>query len=92
MYLDNIYQYVANGSIFEQSKQKYRKNCIGPFLLAIIVGIVPGAVLKSFWLYLSIALLVIALSCVLGVYSYVKNTDLDEKLNFGYYYICRLGF
>lgn len=74
MYLDNISRYVANGSIFEQSKQKYRKNCMGPLLLAIIAGIVPGVVLKSFWLYLSIALLVIALSCVLGVYIVSSKT------------------
>lgn len=65
MFLDNVMLYVSNGAT--QSKTSYNKSCIAPTLLSIMLGLVPGVVLKSHWIYMSVTLLVISLACILIV-------------------------
>lgn len=67
MIKDSISQYVTNGAIFK-TKKKYRENSWGPFLLSVLTGVVPGVVLKSFWIYLSISLILIGSLCVALIY------------------------
>jgi len=68
MYLDNIRQYVSTGSIFNEDEKTYRKHCFGPALLTIIAGILPGSILKGYWGYMSVAMILISLACVLTVF------------------------
>ncbi|MBE6694578.1 MAG: hypothetical protein E7589_07425 [Ruminococcaceae bacterium] len=66
MYFDNVQLYVSNG--YKKNKESYRKACIGPVLLGIMAGLVPGVILKSYWLYMSVTLLVVSLACMLIVF------------------------
>ena len=66
MYFDNVQLYVSNG--YKRSKASYRKACIGPALLGVMVGLVPGVILKSYWLYMSVILLIVSLACILIVF------------------------
>lgn len=68
MHLENIYRYVNSGSIFSTNKKDYRRNSFGPFLLTAIVGLVPGIILGSYFLVMTIALSIIALLCVFSVF------------------------
>jgi len=66
MYFDNVKLYVSNGH--KRSKESYRKACIGPALLGVMAGLVPGVILRSYWLYMSVTLLVVSLACILIVF------------------------
>lgn len=68
MYLDNISHYISTGSVFDMNNKIYRKNSIGPLLLTIMLGVVPGVILKSSWIYMTIAMVVISLTSVLTVF------------------------
>ena len=68
MYLDNINKYLSIGSVFNEDEKVYRKHSFGPAILTIMAGIFPGATLKSYWGYMSVAMILISLACVLTVF------------------------
>ena len=68
MYLDNIYKYISFGATFNEDKKTYRKNSLAPAVLTIMTGMYPGAVLKSYWGYMSVAMILVSLACVLIVF------------------------
>lgn len=81
MNLDNMAYRVANAPLYDRDTNEYRKQSIGPLVLVALVGIIPGIVLKSYWLYLSIALLAIAISCVFCTYRMtVRELSVERSL------------
>jgi hypothetical protein len=68
MYLDNINKYLSIGSVFNEDEKAYRKNSFGPVILTIMAGIFPGATLKSYWGYMSVAMILVSLACILTVF------------------------
>lgn len=68
MYLDNVFQYVSTGSIFGDEKKAYKKNSIGPILLTVMLGTVPGIILKGQWMYMTFALWIVSITCLLTVF------------------------
>ena len=89
MYLDNIYKYLSTGSIFDEDEKVYRKNSFGPIILTILAGIVPGEILKGYWGYMSVAMILSSLACVLTVFklsSYaltMKDSFVADAVIFG---------
>lgn len=67
MNLDNLACRIANASFYGNDPELSRKLSFWPLGLVALIGVVPGFVMKSYWLYLTIALLVITISCVLIV-------------------------
>lgn len=81
MYLENISKYITSGAIFAKNKKAYRKNSSGPVLLTILAGIVPGVVLRGYYLCLTAILVILAFSCALSVYRITSNIlTLKKKL------------
>lgn len=68
MYLDNIYKYLSIGSAFKEDEKAYRKNSFAPALLTAMAGILPGAILKGYWRYMSVAMILVSLACVVAVF------------------------
>ena len=64
---DNVYKYVAMGSMFKENEKLYKKTCFGPFLLTLFAGLTPGGILKGFWPFLSLAMTVLSLACGIAV-------------------------
>lgn len=75
MCFDNVTLYVSNGAT--KSKESYKKACIAPALLGVMLGLVPGVILKSHWLYMSVTLLVVSLACILVVF-FGSSKDLSR--------------
>ena len=69
MNLENISRYISTGSIFDQNPIDYRKQCWVPAGFTALCGIVPGVVLKSYWLYMTFAMCLISIACVWVVYA-----------------------
>jgi hypothetical protein len=65
---DNVYKYIYTGSIFNEDEKLYRKTCFGPFLLTLLAGLTPGGILKGFWPFLSLAMVVVSLACGIAVF------------------------
>lgn len=68
MCLNNMFQYVSTGSIFGNKKKTYRKNSIAPVLLTLMAGTIPGIILKKYWIYMTFALWIISITCILTVF------------------------
>lgn len=68
MYLNNIFKYVSTGSIFGKEKKIYRKNSIAPVLLTLMAGTIPGIILGKYWIYMTFALWIISITCILTVF------------------------
>jgi hypothetical protein len=67
MYLDNISRYISTGSIFHEDEKIYRKTCFAPFLLTLFAGLTPGGILKGFWPFMSLAMVLVSLACGISV-------------------------
>ena len=74
MNLGNLTYYVSKGAILGNSTKQYRNNSLGPLLLTILVGSVPGIVLLGYWIYLSFLMLLLGLVCIFTVYMISKKT------------------
>ncbi len=68
MYLDNIRQYVALGSMFDEDEKTYRKHSFGPILLTLLAGTFPAQALKGYWSYMTVAMFLISIACVVTVF------------------------
>lgn len=68
MCLNNMFQFVSTGSILGNEKKTYRKNSIAPVLLTLMAGTIPGIILKKYWIYMTFALWIISITCILTVF------------------------
>ena len=68
MYSSNLSKYVTKGYGVAPDKKRYRKRVVGPILLFVLGGIVPGIILRSYWLQMTFSLLVIATISTLTVF------------------------
>ena len=67
-YLDNIHKYLLIGSAFKEDEKAYRKNSFAPLLLTFALGYYPGIILKGYWGYMTFAMILISLACVIIVF------------------------
>lgn len=71
MNLGKIYQYVESGLSIPPIPKQFKQQGIAPFILVMVMGIVPGIVLKGWWLLLSLTMLSVSLliGCMVLIYS-----------------------
>ena len=65
---DNISRYVSTGSVFDEDEKTYRKFSFGPALLTMMLGIVPAGVLKGYWSFMTIAMILISIVCIVTTF------------------------
>ena len=68
MYSNNISQYVSTGSVFNEDEKTYRKFSFGPSLLTMMLGLVPAGVLKGYWSFMTIAMVLISIACIVTTF------------------------
>jgi hypothetical protein len=59
-------KYVNSHIIAE--KKEHRKRILGPTIIAFIIGLVPGLILKGKWLFLSVLMISIAIIALISVF------------------------
>ena len=65
---DNISRFVSTGSVFDEEEKTYRKFSFGPALLTMMLGIVPAGVLKGYWPFMTIAMILISIACIVTTF------------------------
>lgn len=67
MNTENCIEYIKTGLGIAPDKKLHIKMSLGPLLLALTLGLVPGIVLKGSWLILSMTLLAMSIAAVIAV-------------------------
>lgn len=67
MNTENCIEYIKTGLGLAPERKLHIKMSLGPLILALLLGLVPGIVLKGAWLVLSMTLLAMSIAAVIAV-------------------------
>ncbi len=76
---NRVMAYVESGLGIRPEPKQFRKIAVGPFLMVMVMGMIPGVVLGGFWLFL--ALMMIATSLALAVVVFVLSSKKLTVMN-----------
>ena len=79
MYLENVKKYVTFGMDVNDDVGMWRKQGFGFVLLTVMTGTVPGVILRGHWIYLTLAMYLISIACMVSVFILTSQVPTLEE-------------